>query len=755
MTNIVSVTPGTITPGAGSVTFNFAVNAPDNSEQIVVALSKTDFSSSVFSQNFSLNGTAPNLTATGIATNIPPGNYYITGASTDYAVNAGYTLVSVTAGANPPTLKYGVGTANAWQPGNFQALLNSMTGGQQQSSGSLRYGTVAFTYSSPSTQYGWVALAENPASPQANANFSYTVIHPTLGAQIYSTLWNGAGASGAVSTTTQPSTSSVVVTDSSGVTWRLFRSNGLADIQTTDFAYLFEAATLTTAPTNVAINVLTETSFQGTWGDASGNETGFKVQYRSRVNGAAALGTYANASGSPVAPNAVALTIVDAATQGQLVQIRVASSNSAGDSIWLESVETWMPNTGVGGGPVPESPPPASTVTSVTISPTTASLAPGATQQFAATVQGANSPSQAVTWSAPAGGTANSSGVYTAPGTPGNAYKMRATSVQDSNVFAEANITVNAVITPTLTISGLTTGTAGSVSTVIVRDEANALVIGATLAWNGSPTGSAGGTTNGSGQASVTLPTSAGGYTLTATKNAVVGNQSVIVPTGSSGVGSLLGSFSIDRQFGGFVGSNEIVVATLKDVNGQPASGVAVGATSTKTAIATVVGGVTDSNGRVSIGANYVSVGLASVSLNASRSGSTITSQPYACFVQPVLTISDIATIEASKTNPKFSDELYPYVFDFSEFLGSGESIVEIINTTSQSLPLSKDAQSNNMLIGDPVIFGQKVVCFVTGGLRGVPYILRCSARTSLGSIATAESKLKIFSQEGQRARII
>jgi hypothetical protein len=80
-----------------------------------------------------------------------------------------------------------------------------------------------------------------------------------------------------------------------------------------------------------------------------------------------------------------------------------------------------------------------------------------------------------------------------------------------------------------LTISGLTTGVAGSVATVTVRDDVNALVSGATLAWTGSPAGSSGGTTNGSGQASVTLPNAGGSYTLTATKGAIAANQSVTV----------------------------------------------------------------------------------------------------------------------------------------------------------------------------------------------------------------------------------
>jgi hypothetical protein len=444
------------------------------------------------------------------------------------------------------------------------------------------------------------------------------------------TLWNGAGATGAVSTTTQPNSSAITVVDSSGLTWRLFRSNQLADSLTTNFAFIQD----------------------------DNMRTGYEIEIKSRANSSAAQGVYAPATGSPFAAATLTTAYNDPALTGRLVTIRVRATYSlTAPSAWVEPGEFLQ-------GVV--------TVTSITISPTSASLAPGATQQFAATVQGTNSPSQAVTWSAPVGGSVNSSGVFTAPNTVGNAYKMRATSVQDPSVFSEATITVTAVVTPP-------------------------------------------------------------------------------VPGGSDP----LDSFSIDRQFGGLIGSNEIVVATLKDVLGQPVPGVAVGATSAKTGIATATGGVTDSNGRVSISANYVSVGLTSITLSASRAGSTVTSDAYSCFVQPVLVSGDVATIEAADTNPKFSSELYPYVFDFSEFLGPGESLIEIISTTSQSLPLSKDVLSNDMLVGSAVVFGQKVIHFATAGLRGVPYILRCNARTSLGSIATAEIKLKIFSQEGQRARII
>jgi hypothetical protein len=74
----------------------------------------------------------------------------------------------------------------------------------------------------------------------------------------------------------------------------------------------------------------------------------------------------------------------------------------------------------------------------VTVSPPTASLAPGATQQFSATVTGASDAS--VTWSA-SGGTITAAGLYTAPSI-GGAYVVRATSAADPSSSGTAIVNV-------------------------------------------------------------------------------------------------------------------------------------------------------------------------------------------------------------------------------------------------------------------------------------------------------------------------
>lgn len=82
----------------------------------------------------------------------------------------------------------------------------------------------------------------------------------------------------------------------------------------------------------------------------------------------------------------------------------------------------------------------------VTVSPTSASLSTGATQQFTATVTGTTN--TAVTWTA-TGGTVSTSGLYTAPATAGT-YTVKATSAADTTKSASATVTVTASTGSTL-----------------------------------------------------------------------------------------------------------------------------------------------------------------------------------------------------------------------------------------------------------------------------------------------------------------
>jgi hypothetical protein len=104
---------------------------------------------------------------------------------------------------------------------------------------------------------------------------------------------------------------------------------------------------------------------------------------------------------------------------------------------------------------------PSPTVTGVTVSPSSANVAAGGTQQLTATVAGTNSPSQAVNWtvSPSSAGTVNGSGMFTGAST-GSAQTatVTATSQQDPSKSGTATIAVAAVAAPGQ-VTGLTAGT--------------------------------------------------------------------------------------------------------------------------------------------------------------------------------------------------------------------------------------------------------------------------------------------------------
>ena len=106
--------------------------------------------------------------------------------------------------------------------------------------------------------------------------------------------------------------------------------------------------------------------------------------------------------------------------------------------------------TNSSGGPPSQNPPPASV--SVAISPKSAPLVEGASQQFSATVTGSSN--TVVTWSA-TGGTISSTGLYVAGSAAGN-FTVTATSAADANKFAQASVAITAPALPPGTASSIT-----------------------------------------------------------------------------------------------------------------------------------------------------------------------------------------------------------------------------------------------------------------------------------------------------------
>jgi len=81
----------------------------------------------------------------------------------------------------------------------------------------------------------------------------------------------------------------------------------------------------------------------------------------------------------------------------------------------------------------------------LSISPSTASITTGGTQQFSASITGTSN--TGVNWLASGGGTISSTGVYTAGNNPGS-YTVTATSLADGSTSAQAKVTITATPPP-------------------------------------------------------------------------------------------------------------------------------------------------------------------------------------------------------------------------------------------------------------------------------------------------------------------
>ena len=143
----------------------------------------------------------------------------------------------------------------------------------------------------------------------------------------------------------------------------------------------------------------------------------------------------------------------------------------------------------------------------VTISPGSASLSTGGSQQFTAAVSGSSN--TAVTWSATAGAI-SANGLYTAPSAVGT-YTVTATSAADATKSASANVTVSAAPVVAVTISPVSASMLSSGTqqfTATVTGSSNTAV-------NWSATA---GTISTGGM--YTAPAAAGSYTVKATSAA-------------------------------------------------------------------------------------------------------------------------------------------------------------------------------------------------------------------------------------------
>ena len=159
------------------------------------------------------------------------------------------------------------------------------------------------------------------------------------------------------------------------------------------------------------------------------------------------------------------------------------------------------------------------TVTSVTISPSSATVAKGGYQQFLATVNGTNNPDQTVTWSVTGGGagtTIDDGRLIVALDETAETLTVTATSTEDTTKFDTATVT----ITGTVTVTGVTISPSSATVAKGRTRQFSATVDGTnnpaqTVTW--SVTGGGAGTTIVDGLLTVAADETANTLTVTAT----------------------------------------------------------------------------------------------------------------------------------------------------------------------------------------------------------------------------------------------
>ena len=243
----------------------------------------------------------------------------------------------------------------------------------------------------------------------------------------------------------------------------------------------------TTTPTISSVSVMCAPTSINTGATSQCNAT---VQgtgsYSSTVTWTASSGSI-NASGLLTAPSSAATVTVTATSSED-------SSKSGKASVTVA----------MGSGP--------STISSVSVACSPSTIAPSATSQCKATVQGTGSYSSAVKWTV-SGGTINGSGLFTAPGSTGSV-TVTATSAQDTTKSGKATITV-AKQTTSPTISSVSVSCNSSTVAPSATSQCSATVQGtgsysSAVTWTAS-----GGTIDSSGL--FTAPASTGSFTVTAT----------------------------------------------------------------------------------------------------------------------------------------------------------------------------------------------------------------------------------------------
>lgn len=276
----------------------------------------------------------------------------------------------------------------------------------------------------------------------------------------------------ASSTVTTTATGAVSTDEGAGTLWRLASANA------TETAATIKAAGLTTTVTATGVQNVTFTGLtagatyyahyvQDDAAPSPGPNTSTAVHSASFTQGVVTVTSVtvspSTATVSGGGTQTFTATVAGAYSPSQAVNWSANAGSITSAGVFTAPASTGSPQsvtvtassvvdgskTGTATVTVPAT---GSTVTGVTVSPSTATVTGGATQTFTATVAGTGSPSQAVAWTTNAG-SITSGGVLTAPATTGSVQTVTvtATSAQDGTKAGTATVTVPATTTVTFT----------------------------------------------------------------------------------------------------------------------------------------------------------------------------------------------------------------------------------------------------------------------------------------------------------------
>jgi hypothetical protein len=239
---------------------------------------------------------------------------------------------------------------------------------------------------------------------------------------------------------------------------------------------------------------------------------------------------------------------------------------------------------------------------SVSLSPTTATVASGGTEQFSAQVT--NTSNTAVTWSATSG-TVSTTGLFTAPTvTATKTVTVTATSVADNTKSASATVTVNAAAAGILTLNptsinfaSVTVGVTSPVLTTSLTNTGNASltitndsISAGDFNWGGKGTCNYGTLAPGASctYSAKFTPTATGTRTATITIYSTASNSTVALPLSGIGTATASGTLAVSPAALG-----SVVVGTSGTASGTLTAGgssVAVSAVSSNNSAFSVGG---------------------------------------------------------------------------------------------------------------------------------------------------------------------